>query len=67
MYARRKDTDMIGDVNYLTSGEVRGTIHKNGRKFRWLTGRSNIELIESGSFNRKNPNYQPGGKVVRVV
>lgn len=65
MYARRIDTKVIGDVNYMSSGIVRGVLH-SGRPFRWRLGRGKIELIEHGSFNPKNPNFVQDGKVVRV-
>ena len=67
MYARRKGTDKIGDVLSLGCGVVTGTLHDGGKRFRWKTGKGNVELIEHSSFNPKSPNYQKNGKVERVV
>ena len=66
-YARRVGTNIIGDINYRDSRIVCGTLHSNNRPFSWKLGQGKIELIEFGSFNPKNSNYVPGGKVVNIA
>jgi hypothetical protein len=66
MYARNLKTGEIGDVNCISSSLVRVALWKNGKIARWKLGRSNIELIEFGSFNPNNKNYQEGGRKIRI-
>ena len=65
-YARHRRTGALGDVNWITSAAVGGIVHKTQRPFTWKFGRGLIELIEFGSFNPRNKNYTPGGRVIEV-
>lgn len=56
-YARRNG--ILGDIRRLTATHVSGITH-DGRPFRWR--RDKVELLEFGSFNPRNANYEPGGK-----
>jgi hypothetical protein len=57
-YARRKG--VLADIRRLTPTLVIGNRHSNGEPVRWPRGE--CELLEFGSFNPANPNYQRGGK-----
>lgn len=65
-YARNLRTGVKGDVTAIYDHVVIGTTHETQRPFKWKLGLGNIELIEFGSFNPKNKNYKPGGKVIAV-
>ncbi len=57
-YARRNS--VLGDIRRIDGGRVSGVTH-DGRAFSWKRG-PDVELIEFGSFNPDNDNYQPGGR-----
>lgn len=63
-YARRRNK--LGDVNIIGHTYVSGILHKSQKPFRWQLGLGEVELIEFGSFNPRNPNYVKGGKVLSV-
>lgn len=58
-YARRRGVE--GDIPILDSQRVIG-ITFDGRPFNWKHG-PQVELLEFGSFNPANANYQPGGRL----
>lgn len=61
-YARRNG--VLGDIRRIDSQRVSGVTHE-GRPFSWKRG-PDVELIEFGSFNPDNDNYQPGGRPCRA-
>ena len=62
-YARRKGT--LGDVRRMDSQRVSGITH-SGRPFSWKRG-GDVELLEFGSFNPHNENYQQNGRPWRAT
>lgn len=68
-YARHKKTGVKGDISSLDSLHVSGIVHgdEGPRPFSWKLGRKQIELIEFGSFNPRNKNYVPGGKILATL
>lgn len=60
-YARRRG--VLGDVRRLTPTHVSGITHA-GRPFSWKLN-ADVTLIEFGSLNPENDNYEEGGRVVR--
>lgn len=58
---RKGTSDLIREeVDYLV------VERSNRRRVRWPADGTN-EILEYGSLNPQNPNYEPGGKVLRKV
>jgi hypothetical protein len=64
-YARRNKK--LGDVIEINSQYVQGMLHESGKTFRWKIGLGKVELIQFGTFNPENPDYEKGGKVLKIV
>jgi hypothetical protein len=63
-YARRRSTlaDLIKERGRTLTVEL-----PSGKRTTWTAGKHTIEIIEFGSLNPNEPNYIPGGKILRTI